>query len=108
MTFYPVFLNLRGRHCVVVGGGAIAEQKVVGLIEAGARVTVTSPELTWKLEDLASTGAIAVRRRPYQRGDLEGAFLAIAATDDREVERRSNLLRRRDRRRGGRRGRGAM
>ena len=100
MTFYPVFLNLRGRHCVVVGGGAIAEQKVVGLIEAGARVTITSPTLTWKLEDLASTGAIQVRRRPYQRGDLEGAFLAIAATDDRaanatvwdEAEERGILL----------------
>jgi uroporphyrin-III C-methyltransferase / precorrin-2 dehydrogenase / sirohydrochlorin ferrochelatase len=100
VTFYPVFLNLQGRHCVVVGGGAIAEQKIVGLLEAGARVTVTSPALTWKLEDLASTGAIAVRRRPYQRGDLEGAFIAIAATDDRsanalvwdEAEERGILL----------------
>src|SRR6266436_4564110 len=85
MSFYPVFLNLQGRHAVVVGGGAIAEQKVVGLLEAGARVTVASPELTWKLEDLAATGAIAVRRRAYRRGDLEGAFLAVAATDDRSV-----------------------
>ena len=63
-------------------------------------MTVVSPELTWKLEDLASTGAIEVRRRPYQRGDLEGAFLAIAATDDRganaavwdEAEERGILL----------------
>ena len=100
MSFYPVFLNLQGRHAVVVGGGAIAEQKVVGLLEAGARVTVVSPELTWKLEDLAATGAIAVRRRAYQRGDLEGAFLTIAATDDRsanadvwaEAEQRGILL----------------
>jgi uroporphyrin-III C-methyltransferase/precorrin-2 dehydrogenase/sirohydrochlorin ferrochelatase len=100
MTFYPVFLNLRGRHCVVVGGGAIAEQNVVGLLEAGARVTIVSPELTWKLEDLVSTGAIEVRRRSYERGDLEGAFIAIAATDDRsanaavwdEAEERSILL----------------
>jgi uroporphyrin-III C-methyltransferase/precorrin-2 dehydrogenase/sirohydrochlorin ferrochelatase len=100
MTFYPVFLQLRGRHCVVVGGGAVAEQKVVGLLDAGARVTTVSPVLTWKLEDLASTGAIEVRRRPYQRGDLEGAFLAIAATDDRganaavwdEAEERGILL----------------
>jgi uroporphyrin-III C-methyltransferase / precorrin-2 dehydrogenase / sirohydrochlorin ferrochelatase len=100
MTFYPVFLNLRGRPCVVVGGGAVAEQKVLGLLEAGALVTVASPALTWKLEDLVSTGAIEVRRRPYQRGDLEGAFLAIAATDDRsanaavwdEAEERGILL----------------
>jgi len=100
MTFYPVFLNLQGRHCVVVGGGTIAEQKVVGLLDAGARVSVVSPELTWKLEDLASTGAITVHRRAYQRGDLEGAFIAIAATDDRsanaavwdEAEERGILL----------------
>jgi siroheme synthase-like protein len=82
MSFYPVFLNLRGRLAVVVGGGAIAEQKVTGLLEAGARVIVTSPELTWKLEDLAATGAIDVQRRPYRRGDLEGAFIAIAAHKD--------------------------
>jgi len=85
MTFYPVFLDLAGRPCVVVGGGAVAEQKVAGLIDAGARVTVVSPALTWKLEDLAATGAIGVRRRPYERGDLAGAWLAIAATDDRSA-----------------------
>ncbi len=85
MSFYPVFLNLQQRRVVVVGGGAVAEQKVLGLLEAGARVTVTSPELTWKLEDLAATGAIEVRRRAYQDGDLEGAFLAIAGTDDRSA-----------------------
>jgi uroporphyrin-III C-methyltransferase/precorrin-2 dehydrogenase/sirohydrochlorin ferrochelatase len=85
MTFYPVFLDLAGRPCVVVGGGAVAEQKVAGLIDAGARVTVVSPALTWKLEDLAATGAIGVRRRSYERGDLAGAWLAIAATDDRSA-----------------------
>jgi uroporphyrin-III C-methyltransferase/precorrin-2 dehydrogenase/sirohydrochlorin ferrochelatase len=85
MSFYPVFLQLQGRRGVVVGGGAVAEQKVVGLLEAGARVTVVSPDLTWKLEDLAATGAIELRRRGYRRGDLAGAFLAIAATDDRRV-----------------------
>ena len=84
-SFYPVFLHLQGRRGVVVGGGAVAEQKVVGLLEAGARVTVVSPDLTWKLEDLAAAGAIELRRRGYRRGDLEGAFLAIAATDDRSV-----------------------
>ncbi len=87
MSFYPAFLDLRGRRAVVVGGGAVAEQKVAGLVEAGARVTVISPALTWKLEDLAAQGTIVLRRRGYRRGDLAGAFLAIAAADDRRVNR---------------------
>src|SRR5207248_2221497 len=81
--FYPVFLNLRGRRAVVVGGGAVAEQKVLGLLDAGAHVTVVSGETTPRLEDLAARGAIEIRRRPYRSGDLAGAWLAIAATDDR-------------------------
>ncbi len=84
-TFYPVFLNLRGRRCMVVGGGAVAEQKVLGLLEAGARVTIISPKVSQRLEDLAAGGAVTIKRHPYRRGDLEGAFLAIAATDDRAV-----------------------
>ena len=88
MSFYPVFLNLRDRRVVVIGGGAVAEQKVVGLLEAGAGVVVVSPELTWKLEDLAATGAITLERRAYREGDLAGAFVAIAATDERGVNAR--------------------
>jgi uroporphyrin-III C-methyltransferase/precorrin-2 dehydrogenase/sirohydrochlorin ferrochelatase len=87
VSFYPAFLDLRGRRAVVVGGGAVAEQKVAGLVEAGARVTVISPAVTWKLEDLAAQGTIALRRRGYRRGDLAGAFLAIAAAADRRVNR---------------------
>jgi uroporphyrin-III C-methyltransferase/precorrin-2 dehydrogenase/sirohydrochlorin ferrochelatase len=82
-AFYPVFLNLRGRHAVVVGGGAVAEQKVRGLLAAGAHVTVVSPETTPGLGDLAARGSVEVRRRPYRTGDLLGVWLAIAATDDR-------------------------
>ena len=83
--FYPVSLALRGRRSVVVGGGGIAEQKVQGLLEAGARVRVVSPEVSPLLEDLAANGAVELHRRPYRPGDLAGAFLAIAATDDRAV-----------------------
>ena len=85
MTFYPVFLNLRGRRAVVIGGGAIAEQKVRGLLAAGAHVTVVSPETTVGLSDLVAGNGIEHRRRPYRAGDLAGAWLAIAATDDRAV-----------------------
>jgi uroporphyrin-III C-methyltransferase / precorrin-2 dehydrogenase / sirohydrochlorin ferrochelatase len=83
VTFYPVFLNLRARRAVVIGGGAVAEQKVLGLLAAGAHVTVVSPETTTRLACLAAEGGIELRRRPYRTGDLAGAWLAIAATDDR-------------------------
>jgi len=85
--FYPAFLDLRGRRAVVIGGGAIAEQKVVGLLDAGARVTVISPSVSRRLEDLAAAGTLTIERRPYRPGDLAGAFLAIAATDDRAANR---------------------
>jgi uroporphyrin-III C-methyltransferase/precorrin-2 dehydrogenase/sirohydrochlorin ferrochelatase len=81
-AFYPVFLDLRGRRVVVIGGGAVAEQKVRGLIAAGAHVTLVSPDVTPALADLAARGAIELRPRPYHGGDLAGAWLAIAATDD--------------------------
>ena len=82
-VFYPVFLDLRGRRAVVLGGGAVAEQKVRGLVAAGAHVTVVSPDVTPALGALVRRNAIELKRRPYRRGDLEGAWLAIAATDDR-------------------------
>ncbi|HTD47685.1 MAG TPA: bifunctional precorrin-2 dehydrogenase/sirohydrochlorin ferrochelatase [bacterium] len=82
-VFYPVSLKLDGRRCVVIGGGPVAEQKVMGLLAAGARVTVISPETTGRVAGLAARGAIQLIQRRYLRGDLEGAFLAV--TDDRSV-----------------------
>lgn len=84
-TFYPIYLNLEGRPCVVIGGGTVAEQKVTGLLEAGARVTVVSAQATRPMEDLAAQGMIHLKRRLYQTGDLEGMFLAIAASEDRAL-----------------------
>ncbi len=86
-TFYPVFLNLQDRPCVVIGGGPVAEQKVLGLLEAGASVTVVSPQVTPRLAALAEQGTIALKRRPHRHGDLERMFLAIAAPEDRTVNR---------------------
>src|SRR5256885_13584213 len=65
-AFYPVFLDLRGRRAVVIGGGAVAEQKVRGLIAAGAHVTLGSPETVPPLSGLARRGAVEIRRRPYR------------------------------------------
>lgn len=84
-AFYPVFLDLRARRVVVVGGGAVAEQKVRGLLAAGSHVTVVSPDVSPALTALARRDVVELRRRPYRAGDLAGAWLAIAATDDRET-----------------------
>lgn len=86
-SWYPVYLNLEGRSCVVIGGGPEAERKVLGLREAGGRVTVISPTITRRLEEMAEQGLIQVARRSYKRGDLDGAFLAIAASEDRRANR---------------------
>jgi len=79
---YPVNLDLQGRRCVVVGGGKIAEDKIKGLLEAGANVRIIAPWLTAALEELSATNRVEVNRKKYSTGDLDGAFLAIAATDD--------------------------
>ena len=83
--YYPIFLKLTGRRCVVFGGGPVAEGKLSKLIESGASVTVVSPRVTAIIEDLAQTGTLQWIPRVYSNGDLEGAHLAIAATDDRQV-----------------------
>lgn len=84
-SYYPVFLNISGRKCVVVGGGQVARRKVKALLERGAQVEVISPALCSELNRLAESGEIKVRRRRYQAGDLPGALIAIAATDDRDI-----------------------
>ncbi len=82
MQYYPAYLELRGRPCIVMGGGEIAERKVTALLDAGARVTVVSPTLTAGLTALADTHEIVHHARAYRHGDLTGAWLAFAATDD--------------------------
>ncbi len=81
VVLYPIFLGLSGRRCVVVGGGEVANRKARKLLQARARVVVISPEIQPELESVA----VEIQRRPYEEGDLEGAYLAFAATDSREV-----------------------
>jgi precorrin-2 dehydrogenase/sirohydrochlorin ferrochelatase len=80
-VYYPVFLNLKDRKVVVVGGGKVAERKMVILMRAGADLTVISPEITGKIEREKKRGRIKHIRRQYRKGDLRGVFLVIAATD---------------------------
>jgi precorrin-2 dehydrogenase/sirohydrochlorin ferrochelatase len=82
---YPVALILDGKRCLVAGGGTIAEGKLDALLAAGALVTVVSPEVRPRVAALAAAGRLALHRRPFQPADLDGAFLVIAATDDRAV-----------------------
>jgi uroporphyrin-III C-methyltransferase / precorrin-2 dehydrogenase / sirohydrochlorin ferrochelatase len=82
---YPVSLELTGRRCVVIGSGPMAEDKVGGLLEADAAVTVIGQPATEGLRELAEEGGVELCERSYADGDLAGAFLAIAATDDTRI-----------------------
>ena len=77
--YYPVFLDLRGRRVVVIGGGDMGEEKVSRLMPYGAEVVVVSPDVTDEVSVLAEDGKIEWVKRPYRSGDLEGAFITIVA-----------------------------
>ncbi|NOQ65915.1 MAG: bifunctional precorrin-2 dehydrogenase/sirohydrochlorin ferrochelatase [Desulfobacterales bacterium] len=87
MSFYPICLDLEAHHCVVVGGGRVAERKVLGLLSCRAQVSVISPLLTNELHLQHANGTILWIDREYRQGDLAGAFLVIAATDDEETQK---------------------
>ena len=84
--FYIACLKLSGRRCVVIGGGSIGLEKVEGLLACDGKVTLIAPRAEPALEEYAREGSIEWQRRPYAgASDLEGAFMAIAATDDTDV-----------------------
>ena len=83
--FYIACLKLTGRRCVVVGGGEIGLEKVEGLLACDGRVVLIAPEAEPALRKLASEGSIEWIRREYETGDLEATFIAIAATNDTDV-----------------------
>lgn len=87
-NYYPAFINLCGKKCVVVGGGKVAERKVASLLSTGADVMVISPVLTDTIEKHKKRGRIRHIRRNYRSGDLKGAFLVIAATSDERINRK--------------------
>jgi siroheme synthase-like protein len=79
---YPVFLNLEGRRCLVIGNSWSTPGKVLGLVDARADVTVLAPEAAVEVQALAARGAVRWERRDYRAGDLEGFFLAVSTHDD--------------------------
>lgn len=85
MAFYPVNLQLTGRNCAVIGGGAVGERKITDLLSAGAVVSVFSPVLTPMLEEHAKEKKINHLARPYKAGDLADFFIVICATDNKAV-----------------------
>ncbi len=87
MAHYPINVDLSGRRCVVVGGGAVAERKVEALVDFGASVSVVAPNLTPRLMQMAAQDLFEHVVASYEDRHLDGAFLAIAATDDRETNK---------------------
>lgn len=87
MGYIPIFLDVAGRECVVVGGGEVAARKVESLIEAGAKVTVVSPRLSPPMRRMADAGHATHIARDYQSGDMAGCVLVYAATDDSRLHR---------------------
>jgi precorrin-2 dehydrogenase/sirohydrochlorin ferrochelatase len=86
--YYPVFLDIAGKRCVVIGGGKVAERKCAPLISAGAEVSVISPRISRELGAYKEKGLIRHIRRSYRKGDIDSAFVVIIATDSEKTNRK--------------------
>jgi precorrin-2 dehydrogenase / sirohydrochlorin ferrochelatase len=87
-ALFPAFLKIAGRPCLVVGGGPIAEEKVSGLILAGANVCVVAPTTTDQIRDWASQETLRWKARKFQSADMKGNFLVVAATSSERLHGR--------------------
>ena len=85
MKYYPIFLDVKHRRCLVVGGGSVGARKVMTLLDCGASVTVVSPRISEKLAALAKNDSLIVEKRPFKFSDLKDKFLVIGATDNQEL-----------------------
>lgn len=86
MALYPVNLNIVDKLCLVVGGGMVALRKTKSLLVCGAKIRVISPEVHAELRALAHNRKIEWFARSFAEGDVQGAFLVFAATDNPEVQ----------------------
>jgi precorrin-2 dehydrogenase/sirohydrochlorin ferrochelatase len=87
-AYYPVFLTLKGKRAVVIGGGKVAERKIMSLMKVGACIKVISPHLTKRLKKEKTKGKITHLRRQYKKGDLKNVFLVIAATNSPDINKK--------------------
>ncbi len=85
MAFFPVFIDLSGKKSVVIGGGKVAGRKIDALVDFDAEILVVSPALSGEVQEFQQRGKITHIAREYSETDLAGAFLAVAATNDRTV-----------------------
>ncbi len=88
MNYYPIYLDIKNRNCLVVGGGAVAARKVETLAKCGAIVMVVSPDFTESLYEMEEHSAITLICRPYESSDLEEKFLVIGATNNEALNRK--------------------
>lgn len=89
MSCFPFFMEIGGRPALIAGGGTVALRKIEKLLPYGPRLTVAAPDISAEIEALPG---LRLLRRPFRPGDLEGMAFAIAATADREVNRRIAAL----------------
>lgn len=82
MSYYPIYLKMDGRRCLVIGGGVVAERKIAGLLEVGAKPTVVSPVISDTIARWSKENAVELIARRYQTGDLSDYEIAFVATDD--------------------------
>ncbi|MDT8384581.1 MAG: siroheme synthase CysG [Gammaproteobacteria bacterium] len=92
MQYFPVFFDLHGKRCLVVGGGDVAARKVSLLFRAGAEVQVIAPTLCESLQNRVANGEISHEARPFEDADLDACVLVVAGTDDRAVNQHISEL----------------
>jgi precorrin-2 dehydrogenase / sirohydrochlorin ferrochelatase len=84
-SLFPMFMKLRGRQCLVVGAGTVAEPKITSLLEAEATVKVVAPEATEQVKSLARESRIQWQQRRFRESDVEDCFLVVSATNSVDV-----------------------
>ena len=82
---FPIFLDLEGRECLVVGGGAVALRKVRNLFACAAKIKVIAPEICSDLQHIAEHHGVTLIRRKFEERDLDGVFMVFSATDKEDV-----------------------